>query len=87
MANLVLPGYVLSRSIEITVVSYGVESRHVDQILQKLVDGLSSLLSFYAFLGMEHREEQTLLVVVLLPGRNERIKQLRIFPESIQLLP
>ena len=54
VTNLVLPGYILSRSIEVAIVGYGVESRHVDKILQKLVDGLSSLLSFYAFLGMEH---------------------------------
>ena len=87
VTNLVLSGYILGCSIEVAIVGYGVESRHVDQTLKKLVDGLSSLLCFYAFLGVEHREEQTLFVVVLFPGRNERIKQLRIFPESIQLLP
>ena len=53
MTYLILSRDILSSSIEITVVSYGIKWRHIDKNGKKLVDRLPSLLSLNSFMRMK----------------------------------
>lgn len=87
MTDLKLSGDVLSCSIEIIIIRYGLQGWQIDNKLKELVDGLSSLNSFDTFLWMKKWEEHSLFVVILLSGGYDWVEHRWIFSENIQLLP